>query len=477
MFRTRGAPLLAVCLAAALAGPACGDDRPKAPDLPALEAAFQDAIQKAEPAIACVLVSRSTDPKNQALDDPNLVPESFGSGVVIDERGLVLTCYHVVRDATKVFVRLPGGKGSFADVHAGDPRSDLAVLALQDKKLPPLKALKLGDGGAVRKGSIVLGLANPYAAGFRDGSPSASWGIVSNLRRRVPAHLDSDTQYKPLSQLATLIQTDVRINLGCSGGALIDLRGELVGLTTSLAAVTGVETPGGFALPMDDGVKRIVEVLRRGEEVEYGFLGVRTPLKWERRDEGVPLQSVIPGSPAAARGLQGERPGQKGDVIVSVNGVRVQEPDDVFLILGTQLAGSTVEVEVLRGTGAEQKRLTIPVTLGKAYVPGPVVATKRREAVGGLRVDHASILYLRPGGDQVYSRGIPQGVMVREVLTGTAADAARLQEGKLIQKVNDQPVSTPEEFYKALQASGKTARLTVAGGEGGEATVIKLELK
>jgi S1-C subfamily serine protease len=470
MTRTPGALLTAVALVFS-AGPAAGDEKPKTPDLPALEAAFQEAIARAEPSIACVLVSRSPDPKNHALDDPALVPESFGSGIVIDPNGLVLTCYHVVRDAAKVYVRLPGGKGSFADVHAGDPRSDLAVLALQDRKLFPLKALKPGDGGAVRKGSLVLGLANPYAAGFRDGSPSASWGIISNVRRRVPAKLESDAQYKSLSQLSTLLQTDVRLNLGCSGGALVDLKGELIGITTALAAVTGVETPGGFALPMDDGVKRIVEVLKRGEEVEYGFLGVKVG-RAEGGREGVAVREVIPGSPAS-RNLKGDPTGKVGDTILEINNVKVQDPDDVFLTLATQLAGATVTLKVVRAPGMRVE--TIPVTLAKSYVPGPVVASKKPPAVGGLRVDHTSVLYLRPGGDQLYNR-IPRGVMVREVLTGTVADEARFQEGAVIQKVNGQEVSTPEEFHREMQKAGKSVDLAAVSADGRE-YVVKLNLK
>ena len=110
---------------------------------------------------------------------------SVGSGVVVSETGLVLTNAHVVHNATKIYVRLPGGRGSWADIHASDPRSDLAVLRLLSR-VPNLKAIKIGEGERIRKGQFVLSLANPFAPGFRDGSPSASWGIVSNLRRRVP---------------------------------------------------------------------------------------------------------------------------------------------------------------------------------------------------------------------------------------------------------------------------------------------------
>src|SRR5262249_56595454 len=120
----------------------------------------------------------------------------------------------------------------------------------------------------------VLSLANPFAAGFRDGGPSASWGIVSNIRGRPVGNVEEMKRIKPLHQHYTLIQTDIRLHASCSGGALIDLKGELIWLTTAMAAVTGGETAGGFAIPIDDGMKRVIEVLKRGEGVEYGFLGI-----------------------------------------------------------------------------------------------------------------------------------------------------------------------------------------------------------
>src|SRR5579884_3242603 len=240
-------------------------------EVTALEQAVQQAIARAEPSVACVLVSRSTAyyqyeeppsfeepgklgrfppaPSDRtrplptpeqaaalALHNPDHVPESYGSGVVVDEN-LVLTSAHVVRNATKIYVRLPGGRGSYANIHAADPRSDLAVLRLLDR-VGDLKAMALGDGGAVRKGQFVVLLANPFAAGFRDGSPSASWGLIANVRRRGGITVDERERNRaPLAAYATLLQTDARIEVGCSGGALLNLKGEMIGLTTALPAV------------------------------------------------------------------------------------------------------------------------------------------------------------------------------------------------------------------------------------------------
>jgi serine protease Do len=481
------------------AAPVWGQERPRLADVRALQEAVQQAIDRAEPSIACILVSRSEgyrkygaapsgapgqlgrfnaqaarqnipnhdrlpndDPRlqeirNLDLSNPDTVPESYGSGVVIDEAGLILTHAHVVHKATKIYVRLPGQRGSWADVHALDPRSDLAVLRLLDR-VPDLKAIKIGDGGTLRKGTFVLSLANPFAAGFRDGSPSASWGMVSNVRRRAPrATSDWDHAALTLHQYGTLVQTDVRLNLGCSGGALLNLDGELVGLTTATAALSGGETPGGFAVPMDAGMRRIVEVLRRGEEVEYGFLGVRFQPE-SRLGKGVQLTEVVPRSPASRGGLL------TGDWIVSINGTPVQENDDLFLLIGTHLAGNTVRIEASRDKGGPTRTCT--VKLAKFAVPGTPIVSRRPAPRVGLRVDYTSVLPLR-----LDRRSIPEGVLVREVVPGSAADKARLQVGTVITRVNNRAVSTPAEFYQEMDRAAGPVELTCSTPEGAEERV------
>jgi S1-C subfamily serine protease len=464
----------------------------------ALEQAMQEAIKKAEPSIVCILVSRSTrygrfgaapvagepgrlggfdaarglvgrrpqserDRQIKALDlsDPDNTPESYGSGVVLDRSGLVLTNAHVVRGATKVFVRLPGGTGRYADIHALDTRSDLAVLRLIGK-VPGLKELSLGDGDTLHKGQFVIALANPFAAGFRDGSPSASFGIVSNLRRRMPGKTDEIERNRLcLHQFGTLVQTDARLQAGCSGGALLNLKGELVGLTTSLAALEGVETPGGYALPMSAGLRRIIEVLRRGEEVEYGFLGVRfQPFE----QGGVCLQKVIGNSGARQAGLRG------GDYILAIDGKPVRHFDDVYLTVGMLQAGSTVEVvRARRPRGPGEKVL---VKLSKYYVPLPSIASRRPPARGGLRVDYTSLL-AQTGRDL---DPIPEGVMIREVLPGSAADKAGLQPLRVITRVDGHKVTSPAEYYRAVAAAHGEVVLTLLKPEGPGTQQVKLRL-
>ena len=464
----------------------------RAADVGGLEQAVQEAIRKAEPSIASILVSRSLlykqyemrrPPANQPgwlgdfprirneaepmderrkldMSHPDYVPESYGSGIVLSREGLILTSAHVVRDAVKVFVRLPGNVESYADIHALDGRSDLAVLRLNGK-VPALKPITFADG-EVKKGQFVVALANPFAAGIREGDASASFGIISGLRRRaVNLPGESDRRKLCLHQFGTLLMTDCKLTLGCSGGALVNLKGELIGITSSQAALTGVETPGGFAVPLDSGTKRILEVLQRGEEVEYGFLGVR----FSPSPQGVKLGETIRFSPAERAGLL------NGDYILSVGGVPVRDVDDIFLVIGTMLANNTVEIERSRTpTGPGQK---VRVTLAKYFIQQASIASNRPRAVGGLRVDYTSLAVQRGA---FAPSAIPEGVLIREVEPGSPADRERLPPDKIITQVNGRPVQSPAGFYRATADARGQIELTVRKSDGGtEQVTLKLE--
>jgi serine protease Do len=452
-------------IGAVLAATVAPADEPRgAADARRVVQALQAVIAKAQPAVACLLIYResnsaASDPARRTLeiDDPNRVPDYYASGVMLDPRGLILTNYHAVRDAKAIYVRLPGPKdrdgaegaprGGLARIYAADTRSDLAVLELP-QSARQYASVPLGRGEELKKGSLVVSLGHPYAAGFRDGSPSASWGIVSNLRRRQPAGMtEADASKLPLSHFATLIQTDVRLQLGASGGALLDPDGRLVGLTTATAALTGVDAPGGYAIPMDESMRRIVEVLLRGEEVEYGFLGISSRLDDRRRSgRGFEIGGVIPNSPAQRAGLDA------GDVIFKVNGRPIREYDDLLLQLAVGLAGRPTELVVQQRAGQQR---TVTVTM----VKGPIeidrdknrprdeagAATVKPRAVAGLRVEYTSVIK----GETM----IPLGVLVREV-EGPAKAAGLVPYSDIIVRVNGDSVNSPADFYRVAKAGG-----------------------
>jgi S1-C subfamily serine protease len=453
-----------------------GQELPIPKEVAQIEQAMQAAIAEVEPSVVTILVSRSDAfrtlfhdqpledspgklggfnpravPQSKGstissetarkydLADPDHVPEASGSGVVIDGKELlVLTTYHLLRDATKIYVRIDRDRGSYADIHAADPRSDLAVLHLLDEKLRPLKEIKFGDASAARKGQIVATVANPFASGFRDGSPSASWGIISNFRQgAAEGPLEEDKQ-RALYLLATLLQTDAPLNRGVSGGALINLKGEMIGLTTARAAVMGGEAAGGLAVPIDANFKRVIARLREGAEVEYGFMGVH----WQRsgvRGQGLRLDQVVGGSPADKAGLG------IGDCLLSINGIPVKDDSELLLTIAMLPPGSETRVVV------RNREQPIAVTLAKHYVPGKAIVSKKLPDVRGLRVDYTSVLLTQGEGLQApfQRREVLQGVYVREVLPASRAAAAKLQVNDIITHVNDQKVDNPSDFYRA----------------------------
>jgi serine protease Do len=241
-----------------------------------------------------------------------------------------------------------------------------------------------------------------------------------------------------------------------------------VGLTTVLAGIPAAR-PGGFAIPFNADMRKIVEVLKRGEEVEYAFLGVsmHNDNLIRRGGHGVPIQTVVRGMPAERAGLRA------GDLIVSINGEAVRENEDLFLLIGRCLVGSTARIGVQRTNGVQ----IVTVTLAKILVVGSVIASKRPPARFGLRVDHTSILCQR---NQFFfprwSRPTPEGVVIREVESDSPADRARLQPDKVITEVNGRKVTTPTAYYREMARAGNKVELTFLNSEG-RPTRLTLEEK
>jgi serine protease Do len=468
----------------------------------AIQTQARKVIEAAEPSVVAVVVSRTPYPgqspedvargvlgdypapieprrfmivppevKRLDLADPgNVANHAFGSGLVLADDGRVLTNYHLVDGATKIFVRGAGGKGGYADIHAADARSDLAVLKVHAAPAG-WKAAKLadarfvtspaGDPPTVRKGDFVVVLANAFAAGFPDGAASASFGMVSSLGRRAlhKTYTDNDRVRLPLYKLGGLLQTDARLGAGVSGGAVLDLDGGVIGLTSSVAAVAGSDAAGGYAIPMDPHYRRIVATLLAGREVEYGFLGVSTD-PYTPPGGGAVLYRVTPGTPADKAGLRGGDGGRElADTVVAVDGNPITDMNDLFLHVGAALADHDCAVAVLRGG----RTYTLPVRLAKFRNPQPWLASDRPPAVFGLRVDYASVLLqdlIQAQDRMVGYAALPRGVVVKDLEPGSPAERIFKRDGDdpakwVIARVNEKLVTTPAEFYEA--AKGKAA--------------------
>ena len=346
-------------------------------------------------------------------------------------------------------------------IKASDPYSDLAVLEGLSKEYAQRiwRPMPLGDGATLKKGQIVISLGNPFALA-RDGEVSAGWGIVSNLRRRLPRRTDSPkAPSRPtMHHLGTLIQTDAKLNLGASGGPLLNLRGEMVGLTTSLSAVEGHERAAGYAVAVDAAFRRALGLLMQGREVEYGFMGIRPgELKPQERaagQRGVRVQSVINGGPAVGQV-------RRMDVITHINGDQVDSLNELLLRIGRAEAHQEVELKLLRNN----RPLTIPVKLTKNRVWGESIATAARPAWRGIRVDHPAAM--RPFLD-VWQIPV-ECVTVREVIEGSAADQAGLRPGMHIYRLGETPTDSVESFYRMVSGLQGTIEVEVRNPRGGPA--------
>lgn len=438
----------------------------------AMESAIVNAVEKAEKsvvAIARVRVSRpgevfNLEPKLDIFGrlltpapqlqpgDPDFVAADYAAGVVVDSDGLILTLAQVLADDSEYYVTLSDHRVFRAAVKAADPRSDLAVLTIPAHDLPPIP---LGDAGKLRKGQIVIALGNPYAIA-RDGQVCASWGIVSNLGRKAPAvPSDQEPTGKPtLHHFGTLIQTDARLSFSTNGGALINLRGEMVGLLTALPAVAGFETAAGYAYPVDETFRRVLNHLKRGEEVEYGFLGVQPEgLTLEERASGKigsRVGRVIPGAPAERAGI---RP---NDIITSVNGEKIYDEDGLVLSVGRLPADASVNLEVLR----EGRRFNVQAHLTKYPVRGKKIVTAPRPKWRGIAVDYVSAMTIVPESFWQFPRTL-DAVGVVEVDQNSPAWRAGLRPGALISHVNGVPVKTPREFFDAVKSLQGPVRLSL----------------
>jgi S1-C subfamily serine protease len=454
------------CLAALLCA-ACIDWRPAAAQettgpqaAQALEDTLVKAIAGAERSVVAIARVRRQD--NERVDisadlfsrlrpsqsprpgDPDFIPNEYATGVVVDS-GLILTANHVLREDCDYWVTVSGRKPYKAVVRGADPRSDMAVLHVD---APDLVPIKFGDATKLKKGQIVLALGNPYAIA-RDGQASASWGIVSNLARKDgPSPPTRDEEPGParprLPQYGTLIQTDARLNLGTSGGALVNLKGEMVGLTVSLAAALGYEQAAGFAIPVDETFHRALKELKQGNEVEYGFLGVSLPRASDPRARTTPgavVQGTLEGTPAGRSQL---RP---GDIITSVNDQPVLEADDLLLHVGKLPPEASVRLTVERDG---QARTVLIPELAKYWVSRKKIVTNRPPAWRGMRVDYVTATSeLRFLADQ--RRIDPQGsVIITEVDQNSPAWNEGLRPSMMISHVDNQRVATPKEFRAAV---------------------------
>jgi len=432
----------------------------------ALQNAFGSAAAKALPVVVQVNVvevvrqnaTRSITPFDFFFGQtPNGQQErrGLGSGVIVGRDGdtvYVLTNNHVAGNASAIDIVLNDERKFEGKLVGGDSRMDLALVSFTTKEEVPIATL--GDSSTLRVGDWVIAVGNPY--GF---TSSVTAGIVSALHRQA----DSSTG---IASLTDYIQTDASINSGNSGGALVNLRGEVVGINTWIASQTGGSIGIGFAIPINNAKGAITELVKSGK-ITYGWLGVSIAditadsapgladdLKLGNRT-GSLVTNVVKGSPAESGGIL------PGDFVTKAGTTDVKSTQQLTEIVARVKPDTDLPVTVIR-QGAEQ-RLSIRI------------AQRPDDDALSVESGYWPGLILLPLNDtwkaQLQLTAAQKGVLVRDTVDTSSAGVAGVRRGDVVLSVNGTAVSTVQDFYRLLnQAAGKEVALRLLR-QGREVTV------
>ncbi len=454
-----------------------------------LSNSFADVIEKASPAIVKISMTRvvkasEQQENNPFLSDPffrqffggpNARPrdqreEGLGSGIIVSPSGYILTNNHVVDKATSLKVELSDGRDFSAKVVGKDPQTDVAVVKINANDLP---TLPFANSDAARVGDICFAIGNPFGQDH-----TVTMGIVSAKNRNLR---------EGQTLIQNFIQTDAAINPGNSGGALINARGDLIGMNTMILTGGGGSFGGeagnigiGFAVP-SNLAKSVMDQIEKNGKVSRGYIGVSLQALSPdlaqqfglKSSKGALIADVTPGGPGAKAGLK------QGDVITAIDGKKVEGADDLTMDVISHEPGTTVTLDVIRNS----QPTTVKVTLGQrpggvdwnkpgnnnGNEPGNDNGSGGNASMRGITVEN-----LTP--DLSQQIGVPaatHGVVVDSVDAASPA-ADSVTRGMVITAVDRKPVNNVDEFKRAMsQAEGKAVLLTVASSSGTGFTVVQ----
>jgi serine protease Do len=397
------------------------------------------------------------NPHQRGPQDQPPVQEAGGSGFIISPEGYILTNNHVVDDATKVTVTLDDGRTFDAKIVGRDKETDVALLKIDASNLP---TAPLGDSSAMRPGDWVMAIGNPLMY-----SHTVTVGVISAKGRRISSN-----------SLDDFLQTDAAINFGNSGGPLVNVQGQVIGINTAITRsdymgrmVEGI----GFAIPINM-VKNELEQLKTTGKVERGYLGVRvSAVDQDARDYfkktygldlkgGALVQSVDEGTPAARAGMQ------KGDIIVSVNGEPIKDSMELTHKVAGYPPGKTITVEAYKDGKKKEYRVTLGNRAEALAGQGSSEqgqSEKPAKDVLGIQVQNLT-------QDNRMAYRIPQdvhGVVVVGVDPSSNAFTKNIREGAVISEVNGHVVNNVEDYRKAIAniKKGDPVSVYLQDGQGG----------
>lgn len=427
-------------------------------------ASYSPIVERVAPAVVTIRVERRATATPTDLPapfreffgiDPRRQPRQrqggLGSGVIIRPDGLVLTNHHVIDQAETIRVDLADGRSLPAALVGSDPPSDLALVRVQASNLP---TVPFGDSDRVKVGDVVLALGNPLGVG-----QTVTMGIVSAKGRATGV---SDGSYEDF------LQTDAPINQGNSGGALVNLAGELIGINAQIVSPSGGNVGLGFAIP-SSMARAVSDQLAASGTVRRSMLGVTvqglTPelaaSLGVTGTHGALVSGVEPGSPAAAAGLK------QGDVVTALNGTPVTDAN----LLRNRIAGTTpgtaVTIDLLRDGQTRSVTARLAEREGQMAVAQP--ASDEAHGEGGFGMTVAPVT--RQLARELDLPDDAAGVVITDVDPSGLAASAGLRPGDLIKAVNGRTVASVSALRQALSARDDRPALVLVSRQGADAFV------
>ena len=377
---------------------------------------------------------------NAPREAPDQREQGLGSGVILTPDGYIVTNNHVVDGATAVRVTLADKREFNAKVIGADPKADIAVIKIDATNLP---VVTVGDSSKIQVGDYALAIGNPFGVG-----QTVTMGIVSATGR---SHLG-------IEEYEDFIQTDAPINPGNSGGALVNDRGELIGINTAIIAHGSSGNQGiGFAVPVNMA-RNVMEQLVKTGKVTRAYLGIVpqdvTPAIakafGEKDARGALVGDVSANSPASKSGIE------KGDIILDVNGKPVADSNELRMTISMMQPDANVNLRISRN-GAEREVAVqlgeLPTTTASAKQNGE----KESSALSGVSVENLDA----QSAEELKLPANAQGVVVTNVSPSSEAAEAGLRQGDVIQEVNHKAVKNTSDFERAVGSSKADTLLLV----------------
>jgi Do/DeqQ family serine protease len=446
---------IAVAGIATTPGPTQAQER-RVPNAAELRLSYAPVVQRVAPAVVNVYAAKTVQNRNPLFDDPifrrffgvpgggsSQVQRSLGSGVIVDGSGLVVTNYHVIEGADEMKVSLADKREFEATLVLKDQRTDLAVLRIKDAR-ERFPSLEFANSDALEVGDIVLAIGNPFGVG-----QTVTHGIVSALAR---------TQVG-ITDYQFFIQTDAAINPGNSGGALVDLTGRLAGINTAIFSRSGGSQGIGFAIPANMVQVVVASAKGGGSAVKRPWLGAKlqavTPEIADsmglKRPAGALIASVMQGSPAALAGLKA------GDVIVSVDGQAVDDPNAFDYRFATKPLGGAAKLGALRAG----RDLTAAVALQTApETPRDEITIRSRSPFSGAKIANLSPAL----ADELQLQNVDDGVVILDIDNGSYASNLGFQRGDVIQEVNGERIGKTRDLERVSTTPSPSWRIVILRG-------------